>query len=119
MMERIALPEASAEMLVIGESMAATLAEQRSRLAMRRNVEALLRASISGATHALNTYLAVVEGSVCPAAPLDRAAALEVRRYRNARKWRRRITRSIARVCRYLSDDELARIAKFVVAVSS
>ena len=110
-------PEDANALLRREETIALALAANRSELVMRRNVEGLLRATITAAVHVINTYISVVEGANNAQAPLNPAANAKARCDRNIRKWRRRIIRSIARLCRYISDDDLNRTAEFVLAV--
>ena len=113
------LPENADALLAFGQSVATVLSEKRHELGISKEVEALLRASIGSATFAINTYLAVLAGARKSPIALRQVKEAKSRCDRSVLQLRRRITRGIAQMCRYLSTEDLTSTAQFVIELSS
>ena len=101
------LPEDADALVAFAEGVATVLSEKRDELGIRTDVEALLRASIAGATFAINRYLAILAGAKKSPVAQGYLAEAKTRCDRNIKQLRRRVTRSIARPCRHMKDKDL------------
>jgi hypothetical protein len=101
------LPEDVHTLLSLGRSVVTVFSERREELNLCRQAEALLRAGIASATYGIDRYMAVrAEAQKSPAA-LRFLNEARMRCERNIRQLRRRVTRSIAYLCRHMTDPEL------------
>jgi hypothetical protein len=86
------------------------LSEQPERWGFDQGAEMVLRASISAATYAINIYMAVLAGALKSPLSASLIKEAKARCERNVGYLRRRITRSISRVCRHLDDQDLTHV---------
>jgi hypothetical protein len=101
------LPSDADALLAFAETIATVLSEKRDALGSSTQVEALLRASIAAASFATNRYLVLIAaGRKSPAAQVYLAEARR-RCYRSVEQLRRRVTRSIAHLCRLMDEKDL------------
>jgi hypothetical protein len=102
------LPEDVDTLLSLGQSLVTVFSERREDLKLCRQAEAVLRASIAAATYGNDRYMAVrAEAQKSPAA-LRFLNEARMRCDRNIRQLRRQVTRSIAYLCRHMTDPDLA-----------
>ncbi len=118
-MKREPVPEGTDALLAHGEAMATILAEKRRRLGIGAEAEALLRSSITAAIFAVNTHLAVLAAVRKTALSANLLAEATLRCDGKTVRLRRRIRRSIARLCRHLGDHDLIRAAEYVLSLSA
>jgi hypothetical protein len=102
-----ALTEDADGLIALGQGIATVISEKREDLGIGRDVEALLRASISAATFAVNRYMAVLAGAAKSPAALVHLKDARERCDASARQLRRRVMRSIAELCRKMTHHEL------------
>jgi hypothetical protein len=100
-------------------AIAAILEERQNKLGIGKEIEALLRDSFRAVALAIDRYLVVLAG-----APESRIAigSLVVAKGwcdRRIMRMRRRVARSIARLCRHMSDHDLMLAAEYVLSISS
>jgi hypothetical protein len=117
--KRKTVNESEDVLLTLGQSLASELAEKRHELTIQAEVDVVLRASISAALLGIRTYLAVLSAEEQSPVTQSRLAQAVLQCQGTTAKLRRRVARSIARLCRHLSDAELIRTAECVVAFSS
>ena len=104
--------------LLHGETLAAILEEKQNKLGIRQEVEALLRDSFRAVAFAIDRYLVVFAG--VPESRVIRCLA-EAKGPcdRRIMRLRRRVARSIARLCRHMNDHDLMLTAEYVLSISS
>ena len=106
-------------LLAIAESVAWVLADKQEELGIESDAEALLRSSMAAAETGINRYLTfAAAGEKSPEARMFLAEA-KVRCDRSIALLRRRVTRSIAQLCRIMNDEDLTSVAQHVIAVSA
>jgi hypothetical protein len=110
-MKRDSLPKDADELLMLGEAVAAMLAENQDRLNIPTEVEALLRASIAAAEFAIDAYVAMLAGSYKSPEAINHLDEARSRCDRNFCQLKRRVHRSIAQLRRYMGHKEFARAA--------
>jgi hypothetical protein len=118
MMKDSVLPEDADRLLEFGQSLVTALSEQPEKWGFDREAEAMLRASISAATYAVNTYMAVLVGARRLLVSPSLIKEAKVQCERNVGYLRRRITRSISRLCRHLDDKDLTHVASYVLLMA-
>lgn len=118
-MKREPVPEGTDVLLEHGEAMARILAEKRRRLGIGTEAEALLRSSITAAISAINMYLAVLAAVRKTSLSAHLLAGAKLRCDAKTVRLRRRIRRSITRLCRHLGDHDLIRAAEYVLSLSA
>jgi len=101
------------------ESFASTLKKKRYELGIRTEIDAVLRAAIAAVTLGINTYVAVLAAEKNSRVTAERLAKAKLQCHGSILKLRRRVIRSIAKLCRSLSDSELICTAECVMALSS
>ena len=99
------------ELLMLGEAVAAILAENQDQLNIPTEVEALLRAGIAAAEYAIDAYVAMLAGSYKSQEAMNHLAEARSRCDRSLRQLKRRVHRSIAQLRRYMGSKEFARAA--------
>jgi len=103
-MKRDSLNRDADELLMLGEAVAAMLAENQDQLNIPTEVEALLRAGIAAAEYAIDAYVAMLAGSYKSQEAMNHLA--EARS-----QLKRRVHRSIAQLRRHMGSKEFARAA--------
>src|SRR5215467_10525772 len=100
--------------MAVAESVATVFSEKHGELKMSPETEALLRASIAGATSGVNIYLAAL--AYGKNSPLARKYLAEARRHcrRTVEHLRRRVRHSIAYLSRVISERQLTRSVEYV-----
>ena len=101
------LPEDADALLAFAEAVATVLTEKQGYLDISTDVEPLLRASIAGATFAINRYVAIVADA--QKEPRAHVYLAEARRlcYRSIEQLRRRVTRAVAYLTRFIHEKEI------------
>ena len=94
-------------LLAFAETIATVLAEKRDAPGSSTEVEALLRASIAAASFATDRYLVLMAAGEKSAAARVYLAEARRRCYRSVEQLRRRVTRSIAHLCRLMDETDL------------
>jgi hypothetical protein len=105
--------------LAHGEAIAAILEEKQNKLGIRKEVEALLRDSFRAVAFAIDRYLVVLAGVPKSRMAISSLAEAKGPCDRRIMRLRRRVARSIARLCRRMSDHDLMRTAEYVLSISS
>ena len=105
--------------LAHGETIAAILEEKQNKLGIRKQVEALLRDSFRAVAFAIDTYLLVLAGATKSRIAIRSLTEAKRPCDRKIMRLRRRVARSIARLCGHMSDHDLMRTAEYVLSISS
>jgi hypothetical protein len=112
------LPEDVDQLLALAESIATVLSEKRDELGISTDFEALLRVSIAAATYAIDRYIAVLSGITKSPVAVNYLNEARVRCERRITQLRRRVTKTIGKLCRQLDHREFLGVARYVLAVS-
>jgi len=107
------LPQDADALVAFAEAVATVLSEKRDQLGISMDIEALLRASIAAATFAINAYLAMAAGARKSLVAQAYLAEAKTRCDRSVEQLRRRVTRSIAHLCRLLEEKDLLEFADY------
>ena len=110
-MKRSSLTQEADELLAVGETIAAVLAENEDLYGIPPEFEALLRASIAAAEFAIDAYVAVLAGSHKSPVAMSHLAEAKSRCDRKIRQLRRRVLRSVTELRRHMNGSEIARAA--------
>jgi len=113
------LPPDTDTLLCVAESLAWALAERREELGMDADAEALLRASIAAASFGIDRYFTLAAAGDKSPVALSFVAEAKARCHRSIEQLRRRLTRSIAHLCRIMDAADLTSVAEHVIAVSA
>ena len=119
MMKRNPLLKNADELLALGETVAAVLAENQKRWDIPTEVEAVLRARIAAAAFAIDADVAVLAGSHKSSVAMSHLAEAKSRADRSIRQWSRRVLRSVAQLRRRMSGREFARAAGMSIRMES
>ena len=111
MMKQNPLPKDADELLAVGETIAAVLAENEDLYGIPTEVEALLRASIAAAAYAIDAYVAILAGSHKSPVAMSHLSEAKSRCDRKIRQLRRRILRSVSELRRHMNGREINRAA--------
>ncbi len=108
-MKTHALLEDSDRLIALAESVATVFSEKHHELNMNTEIEALLRASIAGASYGRNMYLSALPHA--RKSPLARKYLAETTRHcrRTIEHLRRRVRQSIAYLSRVIGEQQLIR----------
>ena len=113
------LPPGTDILLAVADSVAWALEKKRQQLGIDCDEEALLRVRIAAADFAMNRYLEfAASADKSPQAQMFLAEA-KARCYCTLEMLRRRVTRSIAQLCRIMTDEDLEAVAQHVIAVGA
>ena len=112
------LPEDADDLLSFGQNLVTVMTEKMDDSRFNREIEALLRASIASATFSINTYMAVLAHAKTSPLAASVLKQARVRCDRNVECLRRQITRSIAHICRYLSNKDLQHAVQYVMMLA-
>ena len=118
-MKTFSLPPGTHTLLSIAESVAWALENKHDELGIDCDEEALLRASMAAADYGIHRYLTLAaDGEKSPEARMFLETA-KVKCDRSIDQLRRRITRSLAQLCRIMDPEDLSSVARHVIAVGA
>jgi hypothetical protein len=106
-------------LLAHGEAIAAILEEKQDKLAIRKEVEALVRDSFRAVAFAIDRYLVVLAAVPESRMAISSLAEAKESCHRRIMRLRRRVARSVARLCGHMSDHDLMSTAEYVLSISS
>ena len=112
------LPEDADRLVSFGQSLITAMSEMPKLRGFNNEVEALLRSSLAGAKYGIDTYMCILvnaRNSVLAASVLREA---RLRCDRNVEYLRRQIMRSVAQICRYLSNQDLQHVVQYVMMLA-
>ena len=118
-MKTFSLPPGTDTLLATAHSVVWALEDKQEELGIDSDEESLLRASMAAADFGINRYLTLAaDGEKSPEARMFLEEA-KVRCDRSIEQLRRRITRSLAQLCRIMDPEDLSSVAQHVIAVSA
>jgi len=118
-MKTTSLPPDTDMLLSIAESVAWVLPERQEELGIKVDAEAQLRASIAAATFGINRYLTLAAAGDKSPLALFFLGEAKARCDRSVEQLRRRLSRSIAHLCRFMDAHDLTSVAEHVIGVSA
>src|SRR5260370_32589 len=118
-MNAYSLPPDTDTLLCIAESVAAVLEERHEELGVAADAEAQLRASIAAANFRISQYLTLAAARDKSLVALSLITEAKTRCHRSVEQLRRRITRSIAHLCRIMDAADLISVSEHVIAGST
>jgi hypothetical protein len=118
-MKTFSLPPGTDTLLVIADDVAWELEDKRVELGIDCDEEALLHASKAAAEHRINRYLTLAADGAKSAEARMFLEAAKVKCDRSIEQLHRRITRSLAQLCRIMDAEHLTSVAQHVIAVGA
>ena len=118
-MKTFSLPPGTDTLLSIADSVAWALEKKHEELGIDCDEAALLRASRAVADYGINRYHTLAADGEKSAEARMFLEAAKVKCDRSIEQLRRRITRSLAQLCRIMCPRDLMSVAQHVIAVSA